>query len=496
MLVVCLAAAFSSPIARAQEPATDRAATNGWPQFLGAGSVAHARGASTLDFDLERDVRYHVTLPHGESSPCIWGDRMFLTGLVKSEGGDAKLVMFALDRRSGKELWRHEVPGPKHTDFMHADAGVAMPTACSNGERVFFYFPSYGLVARTVDGDLAWEKKLPEPESGFGIGSSPMHHEGRVYLLRDGCPDAALYALDEATGEELWVAPRIAFSDSHATPFVWRHGDKTELVIASSGAVMSLSFETGQEIWRVDGLTPLICTTPTATDDMLYFAGWSTPAAVGVERLLAGAAEPIEISDAEREDPALLFARFDANKDGKLVQAELPRGRLRSAFSFLDQDADGGVSVEEWTPLFTFPSTGKNLLIAIRPGGEGNITESHVAWSVRRGIPYVASPLVTDGRVWLAKAGGIITCVDAATGDVVAKTRLEDQSEYYSSPVAVDGVVVLCSSGGTVYVLDERDGEIEVLRSVELGDRIFATPAVVDGTVYVRTLGSLYAFGR
>lgn len=464
--------------------------TSNWPQFLGEGGLAVASGAKTLSFDREEDLRYRVEIPAGESSPCIWEEQIFLTGVDADQ-----LVMFALDRETGKELWRHGVPAPTDREFMHADANVALPTACTNGKRVFFYLPSYGLIARDMDGELVWEKRLPDPKPAFGMGSSPMLYQDMLILLRDGCPDAALYALDEESGEEVWTSPRIAFSDSHTTPFIWENRDRIELIISSTGTVASHDLDSGEEIWRVDGLTPLVCTSPTANADHLYFAGWSTPAALGADKMLAGMENPIEISTEERQDPALLFKRFDLDGDGIISFDEIPAGRAKAAYGFLDTSGDGGISLEEWTPFLQMPVMGKNLVVAIRAGGEGNVTETHVDWSQSRGIPYVASPLLYDERLYLIKAGGILSCLNPKTGEAIfRRARLDDRSEYYATPLGVDGHVVICSSGGTVYVL-EAANELKIVRSIEFEERIFATPAVVDGTVYLRTGQALYAFG-
>ncbi len=468
----------------------DAAPTANWPQFLGA-DQARGRGATSLTFDRERDLRYRVELPPGESSPCIWGDQIFLTG----HDGD-ELVMFALDKRTGKQQWRFGVPAPEGVEFAHKDAAHTMSTACTNGRRVFFYIASYGLVARELDGELAWEKRLPAPKADFGIGSSPIVHGDHVILVRDGCPDAALYALDEATGKEVWSVPRLRYSDTHSTPFVWQNRDRTELVIASTGTVAGLDPESGKEHWRVEGLTPLVCTTPTASADLLYFAGWSTPGAAGINRLTDGMEDPVEFTPEELADPALIFKRFDADGDGSLTISEAPAGRVRQAYAFFDRNKNGTLELEEWMPVFQFPVTGKNVLIAIRPGGEGDVSESHVAWQVARGIPYVSSPLLYDGRLYLVKAGGILSCFDPVTGKPkFRRTRLSDRSEYYATPVGVDGHVLVAASAGTLFVLKASD-ELVIERTVEFGEPLFATPAVSDGVVYVRTRAALYAFGR
>lgn len=466
-------------------------AQENWPQFLGEGAKSSGEEVRSLRFDREKDLHYRVEIPAGASSPCIWGERIFLTGVEGDE-----IVMFALERGTGKELWRHSVKAPKATNFKHKDGGIAMPTACTNGRRVFFYVPSYGLVARDLEGKLAWEKRLPAPKTDFGIGSSPALCGSNVILVRDGCPDAKLYAFDEATGEESWTVSRVRFWESHTTPLVWKNKLRTEVVVASSGTVISFDPESGKEIWRVEGLTPLVCTTPTADEDRLFFAGWSTPSAAGIDRFLDGLEDPIELTDEEREDPAALFRRFDTNKDEKLTIAEVPAGRVRGAWKFFDRDRNDVITLNEWAPLMRMPSRGKNLMIAIKAGGEGDVSESHVEWSVRRGIPYVPSPLLYRGRVYLVKAGGVIGGYDAKTGEkVVKRGRLEDHSEYYATPVGVGGHVIACSAAGTLYVLDAKK-DLETVTSVEFEEPIFATPAVVDGVIYVRTRAALYAFGK
>jgi outer membrane protein assembly factor BamB len=466
-------------------------AQDNWPQFLGAGSTATANGADTLRFDREKDLRYRVAIPAGASSPCIWESQIFLTGLDGKE-----LVMFALDRDTGKERWRHTVPAPKGIEFKHQDGGVAMPTACTNGERVFFYLPSYGLIVRDLDGELVWEKKLPRPKTDFGIGTSPTLCGDNVILLRDGCPDAKLYAFDAKTGKEAWAVSRVRFYESHTTPFVWRNAQRTELIVASTGTVMSFEPKTGEVLWRVEGLTPLVCTTPTASPERLFFAGWSTMSAAAIDRFLDGMENPIELTDAERKDPARLFQRFDEDSDGKLTKAEAPPGRIRAAWKFFDRDGNDVITRPEWDPMMRIPQMGKNVMIAIKAGGEGNITKTHVEWSAKRGIPYVSSPLLHQGKLILVKAGGVIGGFDAASGkQVIRRRRLADHSEYYATPIGVGDFVIACSSAGTLFVLDPK-AKLKTVRSIEFEEPIFATPAVVDGVVFVRTRAALYAFGK
>jgi outer membrane protein assembly factor BamB len=187
----------------------------GWPQFLGPrGNAAVEKGGAALSFDLERDLSWRVALPPGSSSPCIHGDRIFLTG---SEG--EKLLMIALERKTGEQLWQRERPAPPAAPKAHVDADPAAPTPCTDGERVVFYFGGYGLVATDLEGELLWEKPLPVPEAAFGIGTSPILVDDMVVLSRDGCPDSGIHAFAKTDGAERWSRPRVGFTYSFGTPF-------------------------------------------------------------------------------------------------------------------------------------------------------------------------------------------------------------------------------------------------------------------------------------
>jgi hypothetical protein len=201
--------------------------------------------------------------------------------------------------------------------------------------------------------------------------------------------------------------------------------------------------------------------------------------------------------------------KSDKNKDGQVSRQEMPpdqlifsRGgkegvgdlRLPMMFWLFDKNRDGQVNESEWQAMLTRPFT--NSLLAIRPGGQGDISDTHVAWQVRRGVPEVPSPLYYQGRVYMIRNGGVLTCVDARTGkELWPRTRLGATGIYYASPVGGDGKIYLCSDSGVVTVLRSA-ADFEVLAENELGESIRATPALVDGKIYLRTAGHLYAYGE
>lgn len=462
-----------------------------WPQFRGPGGLAV--GSDTpipAGFGPGENVLWQTAIPAGQSSPCIVGERILLTGF--EEGKD---IALAIDRSSGELLWKRvfEVAGRPPT--YHPDARPASPSPVADGERVVFYFGDYGLVALDMEGELQWEKRMSSPPSAFGVGTSPLLHDGLLIVSRDGASEAALLALDAADGSEAWRVDRIEFGESHGTPFLWRNGERDELVVSGTNRLCSFDLADGSLLWFLDGMTTFPCTTPTADVDTLYFAAWSTPNATGRSFWEGAFARSLELSDEEVANPTLLFERLDADADGKVLPEEVPECRAKDSFMFLDRNQSGAWELEE----FASPpgdGSGKNVMVAVARGAEGDASKDHVRWSWTRGLPYVASPLLYQDRIWLFKSGGITTCIDAKSGKpVIDRARLSDRSEYYMSPVGAAGSVIVGAAEGTLYVLDAGADEIRVRHEASFDEELFATPAVLDGKVYLRARSTLWAFG-
>jgi len=465
-----------------------------WPQFRGPGGRAVADDTPIpTDFGPERSVLWKTALPPGHSSPCIVEERIYVTGFE-----DGKDVLVALERGSGKALWRKTFEAPPEPAYDHPDGGPALSTPAADADMVVAYFGSYGLVACDPDGELLWEVRLPHPGYEYGVGTSPLLFDGLVILSRDGAPETAILAFDASDGSQLWRIDRFGCSESHGTPFLWRTPERDELVVGGTGKLCSYAPGTGELLWSVGGLTRFPCTSPTADEDTLFFAAWSTPNASARSFWEEALGRSLELSDAEIEDPGLFLQRLDADHDGKLVPAEIPPCRARDAFDVLDHDGDGAWSLEELrSGNDRTVAPGKNLMVAVARGAAGDATKDHVRWTWEQGLPYVSSPLCYRGRVWLVKAGGIVTCLDAKSGKpLIDRARLDDRSEYYATPVGAAGHVILASSEGTVVLLDAGAPELVVEHSAAFEEDLFATPAVLGGKLYLRTKSTLWAFGK
>jgi outer membrane protein assembly factor BamB len=471
------------------------AATPSWPQFRGPGGNAIAIASSIpITFGPDKNVRWKTALPPGNSSPCIWGDRIFLTGHVGTT-----LKMICLRRSDGTVLWEHERKVFKLSTYEHVAGSPANSTPATDGERVAFFFDDFGVVVLDFSGELKWEKAFPSTRNAFSYGASPVLDDGYLYLNRDGGNESSLVCLDAATGQERWHAARPDKVGSFCTPYVWTHDGTKHILAGGTGQLQAYDASTGDSVWHVTGLPSFVCPSPVAVDGMVVFGGWTTAHVAGRTRVESVFDADSGVSPAAMKDPAAFFAQFDANKDGKLSVDEFPKSRARDAFNFIDKNKDGFVDMAEWAPFYTElgAALGRNVILGIAPGSsKGDLTQTQVKWETTRGLPYVSSPLAYRGRIYLAKTGGFLSCLDAKTGQAKYESeRLGMAGEYYATPVAVGEHIVICAQRGTAFVIRAGDA-LEILSRNELGEALSATPAVVENTLYLRGEKHLWAFGK
>jgi outer membrane protein assembly factor BamB len=365
---------------------------------------------------------------------------------------------------------------------VHRIGSPASPTPATDGERVFVYFGSYGLISYDFAGGERWRKPLPIPMIEFGTGTSPLLAGELIVLLCDQDLDSFLLAVDRRTGKTVWKTERPEFRRGFSSPYLWRHDGIEEVVVTGTVWLKSYDLKDGHERWKMRGLARVANASPTSGDGLLFASSWNI-GADGRDRLSL----PQWTTFAEEHDK---------DKNGKLSKAEFPAGLLLDRFTQIDLDKDGFVTLEEWRISEEIFARAENAVFAVRPGGHGDITETHLAWKQTRGLPYVPSPLFYAGRVYVVKNGGMASCYEAKTGRVLyQEERLGALGDYYSSPVAADGKVYFASHQGIVTVIKTGDN-FEVLSRNELEDQIMATPAIVDGMIYVRTAGYLFAFGQ
>jgi outer membrane protein assembly factor BamB len=454
---------------------TAAGADPGWPQFRGPGGSGVADGQKPPT-DVTVAPAWKVAVPPGASSPCVVGGRVFLTAF---ENG--KLFTLAYDTANGRELWRAEAPAKAIEPFHKSEGSPAASTPASDGERVVVYFGSCGLFCYDLAGKELWRHEMPTVKTNydFGTGTSPVIADGRVFLVRDTEKQSDVFAFDIASGRPAWRKPREGYPTSFSTPTVWHAVGGKVLVVPGFYRLKAYDLATGAERWTVGNLAAAICTTAVVGDGMLFFAGWSP----GNE-------------DAPMPAFDQLLAGADDDKDGALSRAETAKTFLKDFFDSNDINHDGKITRDEWDSLLTALKRGKNAVIAVKPGGSGDVTRTHVAWRRDKGLPYVPSPVLYRGRLYLVKDGGLVSAYEAATGKpVFVQERLgQAGGSYYASPVAADGYLYFTSLNGVLTVIEAGD-RVKTVSRVDLGERAPATPAVVGGRLYVRTAGHLMAFG-
>lgn len=450
-----------------------------WTQFRGpnASGVAPAVGSAAYPEKLGMDinVRWKTPLPPGISSPCVVGDRVYLTGCR-----DAKLLTISLDRDTGKVLWERTAPAER-LEEVHSIGSPATPTPASDGDRVYVFFGSYGLLAYDRDGHVVWQKPLGPFKNNYGQASSPILCGERVILNCDQDVGSFILAADRKTGRTLWETARPGFPRGFSTPILWSDGGAEQILVAGTLRLIAYDPSDGHEVWSVGGLARIVSSTPVAGSGLLFVSSYAPG------------------GDAEDKITMASFSEFakehDANKDGILVLSELPEGPFRTRFPQIDGDKDGKITRDEWDAMSRIFEAAKNSIFALKPGGKGELAGASVIWRHERAIPYVPSPLLLDGLIYLLKEGAIFTCLDAATGKVVKQGRLPAQGNYYASPVTAGSRIYTVSQGGGVCIL--RAGrDWEVLETTDLGETCMATPALAGGRIYLRTESHLYCFGN
>ena len=145
-------------------------------------------------------------MPPGHSSPVFTNSHIFLTA-HSPEKDTYKLFVLALDRKSGKELWRHEVER-RQKGRLELVNGPASPSPVTDGSNVYFFFQEFGLISYTADGKERWRMPLGPFTMFYGFGASPILEDGTLILAADQETDPYLLAIDAKTGKQKWRVTR------------------------------------------------------------------------------------------------------------------------------------------------------------------------------------------------------------------------------------------------------------------------------------------------
>jgi outer membrane protein assembly factor BamB len=411
-----------------------------WPYWRGPAVNGMAVGDAPLHWSDTQNVKWKTDIPgRGNSSPVIWGDKIFLTtaiktgpatqpeppaapagrGFMMNSGPQVEhaFVVLCIDRKTGKELWRRTAKTATPHEGYHGQYGsFASNSPVTDGKYVYAFFGSRGMYCYDMDGKLIWEKDFNVQMKmimAFGEGMGPVLSGDKLILVFDYEGDSFMVLLDKNSGKEIWRVNRDEKSN-WAAPLVVDFGGKKQIIVSATKKVRSYDFETGKIIWECGGLGRNTIPHPVRQDDLVFvMSGYQNP-----------------------------------------------------------------------------------NLMAIRLGKEGDLTGTDaVVWSQQKGNSYTPSPVIYDNKLYVLNDnnGGMLSCYNAKTGEPYYQmTRLPKTYSFKSSPVGANGKLYLASENDDVIVVKMGE-KFEVLATNTMPDQMFiATPAIVGGEIFLRSQNRLY----
>ncbi|MEO8435077.1 MAG: PQQ-binding-like beta-propeller repeat protein [Pyrinomonadaceae bacterium] len=459
--------------AQQTKKASDRSAVTAadeWLQFRGPNGSGVAEGfALPAEFGANKNLAWKTAVPFARSSPVVTADRVFLTA---SEGD--KLITLALDRKTGKTLWRRDVVRPRHMTIYKAN-DPASPSPVSDGQNVFVFFGELGLIAYGPNGTERWRLPLGPFNSFYGMGGSPVLLGNKLVMVCDQRTNSFIIAVDARNGKLLWKTNRSNF-EGYSTPAIYTPKDgPAQVIVLGSRTLDAYSLAKGERLWWVSKVGSYPKGVPVLGTDVVYVVGEG-----GDDPFLP----PFDDS----------LKQSDKDKDQRLHREEVKsQPEAYEHFGWLDANNDGYVDRDEYDFVRNSTTTGHGLT-AVRLGGQGDLTATNVVWSMKKSYPNIPAPLIYRGVMYLMKEGGILSTVNPVSGEVLKMGRTpEALEEYYASPVAADGKVFLVSASGKVTVL-KAGAQWEILAVNDLGEEVWATPAIAGNNLYIRTRNALYSF--
>lgn len=418
-------------------------AQENWPQFRGAQSLGVATNKHLpFTWSATQNIAWQTDVPGmGWSSPVVWGDRIFLTSVIRDGeveppkkglyfGGERKTpstntqhwMVYAFDWQTGKKVWEKQIHEGSPSTSIHLKNTYASETPVTDGQRVYAYFGNLGLFCLDRNGKEVWSQKFGHFKTRYGWGSaaSPVLHGDRIFVVNDNDEQSFLVALDKKTGKQLWRVERDEKSN-WASPFVWPNEQRTELILPGTKQVRSYDLD-GKVLWELGGMSSIVIPTPFAMHGLLYVCS--------------------------------------------------------------------GYVGDKVRPVY-----------AIRPGASGDISlkdgetsNSSIAWYEKTAAPYNPSPLVYGDQFYVLFDFGFLSCRDARTGkEIYDKQRInpEGTSAFTASPWAYDNKIFCLSEDGDTFVF-QAGPEYKLVGKNSLGEMCMATPAIARDSLIIRTMTKLY----
>ena len=405
-----------------------------WPQWRGANLDNISESTDLpVEFNQEKNLLWKATLPGpAGATPVVWENQVFVT-TPNTETNELELHCF--DATTGDSIWKKILKG--ENDKVRDGASSASPSPSTDGNHVWANTGAGFIECFTMDGEPVWsvdlQKKYGRYNIMFGMTSTPIVDNGNLFLQLI-------------------------------------HGNMRKGT--SRGHVVSLDGTTGEELWHH------IRETDGVRENVHSYASPLIVREGDVEYLVSHGAD--YVIGHSLDDGSELWRCGGLNPHGPAYVNTL---RFVASPTF----ANG---------MLVVPSAKKNGVIALKPDLTGDVTDDKNVkfWTLPKGTPDVACPLIHDGYVYLADVSGILNIHNAETGKKCFRDRMF-ADRHRSTPVYADGRIYIAGRKGTVVVLEPGESG-KVLAENELGEEITASPAIAGSRIYVRTWDTLYCFSK
>lgn len=333
----------------------------------------------------------------GYNSPVINGRNVFFTG-----ADNAARELYCYDVNTGELKWKLEASGiagsPSTMPRVNEDTGLAASTVATNGNQVCAIFATGDIICADMEGNKLWAKNLGVPDNHYGFASSLLIYGNIVIVQYDNDTSPKLMALSLANGNTVWSKNRSERA-TWASPMIAYIDNKPQLIVMGNPNITAYNPANGEQIWQVSCMSGEVGASACASDGIV----------------------------------------FGASENAKMVAI--------------------------------------------------NGSDGQVVWESNEYLPEVSSPAATKDVLFIATSYGVLSTFDTKTGELLAEHDLGVQ--FYSSPMIVEGKVYLASVEGKIYIFSANK-EATLINTIDTGEHTFATPAFTDGKMIIRTNESIY----
>ena len=341
-----------------------------WPQFRGSNAgVADDHPTLPETWSETENVVWTATIPgQSWSSPVVWEEHVFVVTAISSGTEPAPMpglaepnpdsgwmkssamhrwVVYDIDFDTGAVRWVRELHSGVPALGRHMRNSYASQTPVTDGERVYVYVSTIGLVAAfDMTGDVVWTTDVSAYEVRWGPAASPVLHEDQLFIVHDNLTRSFIAAFDTRTGDELWTVERDEVQ-GFSTPFVWANDVRTEVVTAAQNRVRPYALD-GTLLWELSGMSDFgTIATPFAKNGLLYVSsGYPGSPRRPVFAIRPGASGDISLTEGETSsrDIAWFHPRLGSYQTSALMYGDYYYTLLDRGF-LLCHDARTGEEV-------------------------------------------------------------------------------------------------------------------------------------------------------